>query len=226
MNDPQSEALIALKSLFELTGTDGEKQAAALLSQYGSLAPILESNAEDLAAISGISASAAQLMSMVPQLTRYLERQRAGSQPVINSFHAAGEYLLPLYIGRYYEHCYELCLDENGRLIECCLVQQGTVDETPFYLRLLLERAIRARAHAVVLSHNHPNGTKHASKPDEDITVAAFFAFQHIGVLVLDHVIICDKSAVSMRRDKEDMNFMITEQAPDHPLIRDWFRKG
>lgn len=219
------EALEALKTLLELAspGTDGEREASLLLSQYGSLAPILESNAGDLAAIPGISASAAQLISMVPELTRYLERQRIGDHPPIDSYMSAKEYLLPQYIGRYYEHCYELCLDREGRLIECELVQQGTVDETPFYIRLLLEKAIRTGAHAVVLSHNHPNGTENISPADEMSTKSAISAFAHIGVPVLDHIIICDKSAVSIRLENEEIGALIEAQAPKHPLIRDWY---
>lgn len=225
VNNADLEALEALKALLELAspGTDGEEEASLLLSQYGSLAPILESNAGDLAAIPGITAPAAQLLSMVPELTRYLERQRSGEHPSILSFMAAREYLMPQYIGRYYEHCYELCLDRDGKLIECELVQQGTVDETPFYVRLLLERAIRTGAHAVVLSHNHPNGTENISPADEMSTKAAVSAFAHIGVLVLDHIIICDKSAVSIRLENEEIGELIEAQAPKHPLIRNWY---
>jgi DNA repair protein RadC len=218
------DALDALRTLFGLAGSSDGAQAEALLKQYGSLAPILESNAEDLAAIPGVSATAAQLIGMMPQLTRYLEANRLGDHPCIATFSAAKAYLTPQFIGRYYEHCYELCLGGDGRLIECALVQQGTVDETPFYIRLLLERAIRTGAHAVVLSHNHPSGTENISPADAMSTKSAIRAFEHIGVLVLDHVIICDKRAVSIRFADEEIGALIERQAPTHPLIRDWFR--
>lgn len=217
-------SLSALEKLLALSSGEGAHLAESLISQYGSLAPILESNAEDLSRIGGLSAPAAQLISMVPQLTRYLEAQRIGDHPLITSFYAAKEALTPQYIGRYYEHCYELCLDKDGRLIECCLVQQGTVDETPFYIRLLLERAIRTGAHAVVLSHNHPSGTENISPADSTSTLSAIAAFRHIGVLVLDHIIICDKRAVSIRLENEEIGALIEDQAPNHPLIRGWYR--
>lgn len=210
-----------------LTGATGknepEQLARDLLARYGSLAPIMESHIEDLQTIPGITASTAQLLHMVPQLTRYLVTDEFGDRPLLNTFDRAKEYLSARYIGRYYEHCYILSLDRTGRLIDCTLSQQGTVDKTPFYIRLLLEAAIRSQAYAVVLSHNHPSGTLSISPADAASTRAALDAFDRIGVIMLDHIIVCDHAAVSVRRESGGFRELFEGQSQNCKLLQNWY---
>ena len=142
---------------------DSEAIAGRLLSRHGSLGPILESQPQDLMRSEPLSLGCAQLVTMVPQLSRYLRIAEVSRMKSIRRMSDAGRYLCAQYIGIHYERVYLLCLARDGRLIANVLVQQGTVDEAPFYLRNLIEAATRANAEAVVLSHNHPSGSSEPS---------------------------------------------------------------
>lgn len=198
--------------------------AAELLTRYGSLAPVMESHSEDLQKIPGMTASTALLLNMLPQLTRYLVTAEFGERPLLNTYDRVRDYLAACYIGRYYEHCYIMSLDRSGKLIDCTLAQQGTVDKTPFYVRLLLEAAIRAEAYAVVLSHNHPSGTLMVSPADAQSTRAAVDAFNKIGVIVLDHIIIAGSAAVSVRKENKSFQALFDAQTGNSALLKGWYK--
>lgn len=203
-------------------GKGAQAAAKRLMQTQGSLGPILESAPEDLRKTPGVSAAAARLLSLVPQLARYEAGEDAKAMTVLDTFEKAGAYLKSLYIGAHNECFYLLSLDEQGRFLDCALVQQGTVDEAPFYLRRILERSARARARAVVLSHNHPSGTLEPSPQDVQCTKAAIEALVPLGILVLDHILIAGGVPVSLRDSGGIAEVLFTRQAQNHPLIQNW----
>ncbi len=195
------EASRALERLIALAdpGADARAVAGALLSRYGSLLAVLAAPAEDLTRVEGVRAPLAQLLRLMPSMARYDALDGFGVRPDVSTFRRAEGYLSALYIGREYEHFYLLCLSQDGRLIKPALVTRGTLDETAFYLRNILDEALKARAYAVVLSHNHPGGTAEPSQGDVSATRLAIRALSKVGILVLDHAIIADGRALSMR---------------------------
>lgn len=218
----------SLRALSDLIGhtaprADSDALARALLDRYGSLAPIVESHERDLRSTHGVSKASAEALSLISRLARYLSLDAFGQRPMMNTFARAHAYLDALYIGRYYEHCYILSLDRSGRLIECTLTQQGTVDKAPFYIRLLLEAAIRTEAYAVIISHNHPSGTFSVSQADAAATRSALTAFSQIGVIMLDHIILCDGAPLSIRRETPAFEQLFRDQFGDDPLFARWF---
>ena len=50
-----------------------------------------------------------------------------------------------------------LCLDNWDRLIAEEVLSPGTVDQTPVYVREVINAALRHHAKAVILVHNHPS---------------------------------------------------------------------
>lgn len=216
-----SQALERLIALADPTA-DARAVAGALLSRYGSLLAVLAAPAEDLTRVEGVRAPLAQLLRLMPPMARYDALDGFGVRPDVSTFRRATGYLSALYIGREYEHFYLLCLSQDGRLIKPALVTRGTLDETAFYLRNILDEALKARAYAVVLSHNHPGGTAEPSQGDVSATRLAIRALSKVGILVLDHAIIADGRALSMRAAGaiDEMDFLA--QSPGDKLLGNW----
>ncbi len=204
---------------------DADKLAGQLLLYHGSLAPMMESHAEDLLKIAEVPPAAARLITFIPGLTRYLACEKARRTAVIQNVDMAGEYLKPFYIGHHYEQFYLLCLSAEGRVLECNMLQQGTLDEAPFYLRHVLEAASRAGAHAVVFSHNHPGGTRRPSRADIDSTLFALTALCAMRIVLLDHIIVADSTAISMREYDPSLEEAFLAQSKTDPLLRKWLKK-
>jgi len=218
------DAQAALAELIALSdpGVDAHRAAAALFACYGAVSQIASAPAEDIVRAGGVSLQAAQLIRLVPSLARYQALDAFGKKPLISTFRRAEEYLPALYVGRSYEHFYLLCLDAGGRLIRPALITRGTLDETAFYLRNMLDEALSSKARAVVLSHNHPGGTDSPSEGDVTATRIAIRALSKVGVVVLDHAIIANGRANSMRAAGliDEGDFL--QQAPGDRLLSGW----
>lgn len=171
-----------------------------LVGQYGSAAAVIESAPEDIASLCGIPLRSAQLICLLPDLARRCMRERIGPAPMLDSVEKAADYVRTLFIGAHYEQFYMLCLNDSFRLIEHQLVLKGTVSETPFYPRLIVEAALRSKSCAVIFAHNHPGGTKSFSIPDIDSTRQAMEILGNVNVLLLDHLLAAGREVLSLRR--------------------------
>lgn len=220
MTDPVT-ALAALIGRAD-PGADAEAVSAALLARYGSLPMLLSASAEDLLRVPGVRAPLAQFLRMVPSLARYDALDGFGARPNLATLQRAREYLSALYVGRDYEHFYLLCLASDGRLIRAALITRGTLDETAFYLRNILDEALGSKACAVVLAHNHPGGTPEPSQGDVSATRLAIRALSKLGVWVLDHAIVADGLVISLRAKGTIEEAEFLNQSPGDALIRGW----
>ena len=68
-----------------------------------------------------------------------------------------------------------------------------------FGVREIFQKALLANAVSIILLHNHPSGNLKPSVQDIESTKRAVEAGRLIGVEVLDHLIIGDKSYVSLK---------------------------
>ena len=164
------------------------------------------------------------MFSLVPGITRYMRIEAFGKSPRLNTFGKASEYLKGVLLGRTFEHFYMLALDASGKLIDCVFLQRGTTDSAPFYVRHVLGETVRTRAHAIVISHNHPNNSLLPSRDDINCTLALLSALQPLGVPLLDHVLVADQQAVSIR----DLGYIAGNiwlaQAPEDKLLTSWLK--
>lgn len=96
------------------------------------------------------------------------------------------------------EHFAVLFLDAQNRFLAFERMFTGTLTQTSVYPREIVQAALRHRAAAVVLTHNHPSGSVQPSRADQALTDALKQALALIDVRVLDHVIVGGAQALSM----------------------------
>lgn len=213
----------AVQELLGFLRKDDSPKATMAELQERFLAPsaILETTPHELGKVS-LSESEAQLLSLIPGLTRHAMRTSLGDHPMLGNLLSAAQYLRTLFIGVPIEQFYLLCMDESGRLIQCRLLQSGSIDETPFYLGNLLQCVVSTGARAVVLSHNHPGGTPRPSQADVRCTIDALRALLPLNVTLLDHIIIADGRAVSLRLESYIADPLWNRQQSAGPLFWHW----
>ena len=193
---------------------------ARLQNRFLSPGSILEGGLHELS--KDLDEPDAQLLSLIPSLARYSLRTQNGLHPRLDSLPAASEFLKSLYIGIPIEQFYLLCLDGGGRLIQCRLLQNGTIDETPFYLEHVLQSIVTTGAAPIILSHNHPGGTPRPSQADIRCTRNALLALFPLRIPLLDHIIIADRKAVSIRAQAQIPADWWTRQDPESFALRQW----
>lgn len=192
-----------------------------LEDRFLSPARILESNVHELTQ-EPLRLSDAQLLTLIPNLTRYALRMDYGDHPKFTTLAGVSDYLKTLFIGVSIEQFFLLCMDASGKLIECRLLQKGTLDETPFYLGHLLQAAVTTNAQAIILTHNHPGGTLRPSRSDIHCTLNALQAVYPLHISMLDHVIIADGEVVSLRDNGYIPANIWERQEPDSRLLMHW----
>ena len=88
-----------------------------------------------------------------------------------------------------------------GKMLSESTVFEGTLNSTVFHPREIFRFAIEASANSIVLVHNHPSGDPQPSQEDIRATKQLIEAGNHIGIKVLDHVVIGDGIFVSLKEE-------------------------
>ncbi|GAH13810.1 unnamed protein product, partial [marine sediment metagenome] len=65
--------------------------------------------------------------------------------------------------------------------------------------REVFKEAVSSSAASVIFVHNHPSGDPEPSKEDVELTKRLVKAGEIVGIDVLDHIIVCDKSYLSLK---------------------------
>jgi DNA repair protein RadC len=171
-----------------------------LLSRFGSLKGVANASVEELVQTSGIGLAKATQIKAALELGRRLEAD-TGEQPrpVLRSPEDVVAEVRSQLKGKKKEHFLVLCLDTRNRLINRRLVSMGSLDTSIVHPREVFKDAVSSCAASVVFAHNHPSGDPEPSKEDIELTKRLARAGEIVGIEVLDHIIICDKSFVSLK---------------------------
>ena len=88
-----------------------------------------------------------------------------------------------------------------GKMVAESTIFEGTLNASVFHPREIFRFAIEESANSVVLLHNHPSGDPKPSQEDIRATKQLIEAGNHIGIKVLDHIIIGDGTFVSLKEE-------------------------
>lgn len=88
------------------------------------------------------------------------------------------------------EEFHILLLDQANRAMGMYCVSKGGVSSTVVDLRIIFAAAIKARAAAIVLAHNHPSGQLRPSHHDIELTNKIIKAGDLLDIVVQDHLIL------------------------------------
>ena len=200
-----SEALSAQEILALILGRGikGESvmvTSQKLLSHFGNLKGVANASVEELTQIRGIGPAKAAQIKAALELSRRLEADIGDKpQPIVKSPEDVVAVARRQLKGKKKEHFLVLCLDTRNKLINCKPVSIGSLDTSIVHPREAFKEAVSSSAASVVFVHNHPSGDPEPSKEDVELTKRLAKAGEIIGISVLDHIIVCDKSYLSLK---------------------------
>lgn len=90
-----------------------------------------------------------------------------------------------------------LFLDNQHKLLADEVLFYGTIDASPVYPRIVVQKALAHNAAVLILSHNHPSGEPEPSRADQSITDRLQKALELVDIKVLDHIVVGDCFTVS-----------------------------
>lgn len=178
---------------------DTNETAHELLNTFGSISKVMNASIDELKKVNGISEHSASLITMIPQLSRIYSNDLISDCPRINNSVDACKYVKNFFVGRLYEVFFLLCMDNSGRVIHTDKIGEGSLDETPYYPRHILETAFRHNAKKVIFAHNHPSDILNPSNNDIEITHKLVALFEGVDIEVVDHIIVGKSGCLSMK---------------------------
>jgi len=186
------------------TGTRGRSALAvgtALLTRFGSLAQLAGAPAEEVLCVPGIGrATAARILAALELGRRTLEPEPR--RRVVRTAAEVAAVCAPMRrLDR--EHFRVLLLNTRHEILDVVDVSVGGLASAPVHPREVFKEAIRRSAAAVILVHNHPSGHADPSRDDVLITEQLRAAGRLVGIEVLDHLIIGERTYVSLREQRQ-----------------------
>lgn len=189
-----------LLAIFIRTGVNGKTAvdlSRDLLTEFGSLRSLVESDASALCKTNGLGmAKYVQIQAAIELGKRYLESSLRQAD-VLTDPKTTRDYLIAQL--RAYPHEVFACLFLNNRhhIISFDKMFNGTIDGASVYPREVVKRALGHNAAAVIFAHNHPSGVAEPSNADISLTRRLKTALELVDIRVLDHFVIGDNQAIS-----------------------------
>ena len=134
----------------------------------------------------------------VVQLALQVMAQQVADGPVMTGEADAARYLQLKVGGQEREVFGCLFLTTRNRLIRDEALFYGSVDRAAVYPRVILQRALKHNASALICYHCHPSGTAEPSASDMDLTSRCRDLLDEIDVRLLDHIVVSRTETVSM----------------------------
>jgi len=176
--------------------------AQRLLSQFGNLKGIANASVEELSQVKGIGLAKASQIKAAFELANRLEGySEAGDKPLVKTPEEVVNLVRSRLKGKKKEYFLALLLDTRNQLIKVAEISVGSLDSSIVHPREVFKEAISASAASVIFVHNHPSGDPTASEDDIKLTKRLAEAGEIVGIDVLDHIIIGDKTYLSLKRE-------------------------
>jgi len=202
---PEALSAVELLALVIGTGTPRESAldlAAALLAEAGDVARLAALDVPRLARRHGLGVAKAARIVAALELGRRVASATPTPRPRIATAAAAARLVGPELAAATEERMLALLLDRRLRLVRVVTLYRGTVDGLAIRPDEVFRAAVEARAHAVVLAHNHPSGDVTPSDADVETTRRLARAGAILGVALREHVVITRSAWAAIRAGK------------------------
>ncbi|MDE7218470.1 MAG: DNA repair protein RadC [Oscillospiraceae bacterium] len=190
--------LLEMLLYYAIPQRDTNPIAHSLMERFGSLQAVLSAPPEELMEVPYIKEKAAVLLRLAPALYQRVLMGGEDREVILDTRERVGEFFRGLFMTHTAEVMYQLCLDGKGKKKSLHKLSEGDVGSVGVNIRQIVENALRSRAAAVVLAHNHPSGVALPSHEDQIATRMAAEALGTVGVRLADHIIVADNDYVSM----------------------------
>ena len=169
-----------------------------LSASGGKLSSLFAMTPSRMCSIPGIGPAKSSLIYAAFELGRRFVAEDSGVKhsPVLGSGMVC-DLMLPFLKALDREQCWALFLNSSNFVVGRECICQGSLDSTPVDIRRIVKTALDRNAASVILVHNHPSGNPSPSEADQRSTARLRAALSNFGMLLLDHVIIGDRSFFS-----------------------------
>lgn len=198
---PSALSTAELLAIILRTGTAQEnvlRLAQRILAHYNGLHGLAQATPADLEQIKGLGeAKIAQIIATL-EMGKRLINTRPNERAVVHN--AADAARLMADMGSLsQEHVRVILLDISRHVIATPTVYIGTLNASVLRVSEIFREAITRNSPAIILVHNHPSGDSSPSPEDIAITRSISNAGKLLDIMVIDHIIIGERSWLSLK---------------------------
>lgn len=201
-DDVAAHKLLEMLLFFSIPRRDTNEIAHLLLDEFGSISGVFEAEISDLLKVKGIGENSAALIKLILPLLRRYQSEKVSLKHKYTNMDEIFDFLIKKYFGYKSEVFMVTCFDNDGYMISCDKIGEGDMSSVGVSLREIVQVVLKRNAACVVISHNHTSGNALPSTADIEMTKSIKVALQHIGVKLLDHVIVVADDCVSMAQSR------------------------
>lgn len=184
---------------YALSRKDVKPLAKLLLKQFGSIKGAMDAETTELKKIEGISDHTVILLKIVKDISSLYLKEKAAEKIQISCTDELLSYCKMALGGLKDERFCVIYLNTQNKVIDMETIQEGIVNQAVVYPRKVLENALKQKASAVILVHNHPSGHVRPSDADIRLTKMIQETARILDIIVHDHIIIGENTVFSFR---------------------------
>lgn len=178
---------------------DTKPVAKNLIKHFGSLSAVLRAPIDELRAVKHIGDAAIANIKIAESAALFLSYSDIKNRSVLSSWGAVKRHCINQLSYRSIEVFLMISLDNQNKIIAEDEISRGTIDQTPVYIREVINTALRNSAKSVLLVHNHPSGETQPSAADITMTEELRKALAIMTITLHDHLIVAGTEIVSLR---------------------------
>ena len=152
----------------------------------------------ELQQLYGIGPTRATQFLAAIELGRRLINHRE-ERPQIKSPDDAANFLMPQLRHLQQEHFVVILFNMKNRLLDTHWLYKGTLNSSVLRVGEIFQEAVRRKAAAIIVAHNHPSGDPTPSPEDIRVTRDIRQAGTLLDIELLDHIIIGNGQFISMK---------------------------
>lgn len=194
--------LLEMLLFYIIPRKDTKSLAKQLIRDFGSFDKVFEAECNDLEKYSGISRNGSIFLKLILESNRRynIKKVKHLESEVFDSIEKIGKYFHKMLNNSPTEVAFIMFLDNSNKMITCEKISDGELNTATINMREIIELTLKYKATAVVLAHNHPDGTSRPSSSDVTVTQLLKTGLKIIDVVVLEHIIVTPTKYISMTK--------------------------
>lgn len=201
LSDAELLAVIIRTGAVGDTSVELARRVLDLGSRQGNLAGLCGLSVQELTSVKGIGRVKAIQIQCIAELSRRMAKSRARDGLCFHDPASIADFYMEDLRHEEREQCRVMMLNTRSMLLAEKQLSVGTVNASLISAREIFLEALKCQAVYIILIHNHPSGDPHPSREDILLTKRVWEAGELIGISLLDHIIIGDRSYVSLREE-------------------------
>ncbi len=205
-NGPASLSDSELLAIFLRTGIKGKnvvELSRETLKHFGGLKQLFLADLHSFCEFKGLGeAKYVQLQACLEMSHRHLAEELA-SKNVIENPSQIKTYVQNRLMQKNNEVFAAVFLDNQHRILAYEELFTGTINASSVHPRVVVQRALKHNAAAMIVAHNHPSGICNPSQSDLDITQLLKQALNLMDIRLLDHLIVASHKVISLAEQNQ-----------------------